>query len=148
MGKHKRSDGAPTTRQLRVGESLRHALTDIFLRGELHHPQVAGTSITVSEVRPGPDLKSATVFVLPLGGRDGERLVEGLNQSAGFIRTLLGREIELKFTPSLVFKLDTSFEYASRIDSLIRGDNPDRPAKRGPTSSTSTARKSDSDDGE
>ncbi len=91
-GKKSRRPKAPGQRQLRVGEELRHALADILLRGECHDPRLDGASITVSEVRIGPDLKHATVYVMPLAGANKEALLEVLNAIAPHLRSLLGRK--------------------------------------------------------
>ena len=121
----------PSQRQLRAGELIRHALVEIFQREDLRDPALAGVSITVSEVRASPDLKNATVFCAPLGAalsssdqRDGrEGVIEALNKSASYLRGLLGRRIDLKYTPTLSFRSDESFQEASRIDALL--DSPE-----------------------
>lgn len=98
-------------RQLRVGELVRHALSDILVRGAIHDPDLDGRPITVPEVRMSPDLKVATVFVMPLGGGDGERVVKGLARSARAIRGELSKKIrQLKYMPELRFRLDTRFD--------------------------------------
>ena len=98
-------------RQLRVGELVRHALSDILIRGEVHDPDLDGRPITVPEVRMSPDLKIATVFVMPLGGGDGERIVKALARSARALRGELAKRIrQLKYMPELRFRLDTRFD--------------------------------------
>lgn len=98
-------------RQLRVGELVRHALSDILVRGAIHDPDLDGRPITVPEVRMSPDLKIATVFVMPLGGGDGERIVKALARSARPIRGELSKKIrQLKYMPELRFRLDTRFD--------------------------------------
>jgi len=98
-------------RQLRVGELVRHALSDILVRGAVHDPDLDGRPITVPEVRMSPDLKIATVFVMPLGGGDGERIVKALARSARPVRGELSRQIrQLKYMPELRFRLDTRFD--------------------------------------
>lgn len=119
-GKKSRRPKAPGQRQLRVGEELRHALADILLRGECHDPRLDGASITVSEVRIGPDLKHATVYVMPLAGANKEALLEVLNAIAPHLRSLLGRKVILRYTPKLYFRLDESFDAASHIDALLK----------------------------
>jgi len=112
---------APSQRQLRVGEELRHVLAGILGRGDLHDPMLAGKSITVSEVRPSPDMRHATVFVMPLGGAgDVAEIVGALNHAAHFLSHEVGRRITMKFTPGLRFELDRVFEEAQYIDSLLR----------------------------
>lgn len=109
----------PSQRQLRAGELIRHALVEIFQREDLRDPALSGVSLTVSEVRASPDLKQATAFVSPLGGGDEAAIVAALNKSAPYLRGLLGRRIELKFTPALKFIADASFAEARRIDELL-----------------------------
>lgn len=104
-------------RQLRVGESIRRALSEILARGEAHEPELARHSITVSEVRTSPDLKHATAFVLPLGGRDSEGALAALRRAAPELRHLLTRQVTLKYAPQLKFVLDESFD---RMDAARR----------------------------
>lgn len=119
------SGKAPSQRQLRVGEEIRHALAMIFERGDLHDPALAGRLLTVTEVRVSPDLKNATAFVTPLGGGTGEamrEILDGLDRAAPHLRHELGRAVRLKFTPKLRFQQDMSFDEAERIDAIIRSD--------------------------
>lgn len=109
----------PGQRQLRVGEEIRHALSAIFLRDELHEPALRGTSITVSEVRISPDLKNATAYVMPLGGGNREEVMQTLRELCPTLRTLVGNNIRLKYTPRISFRLDNSFDEAHRINSLL-----------------------------
>jgi len=111
--------GAPTQRQLRVGEALRHALAEILNRGELRDPDLVGRSITVSEVRIGPDLKTATAFVLPLGGEDATAIVAALNRAAPHLRGRLGRVLNLKFAPKVRFAADVSFDHVLRMEQIL-----------------------------
>ena len=106
-------------RPLRVGEALRHALAEIFIRGDLRDPDLAGASITVTEVRVSPDLKSATAYVTPLGGLTAAPILDGLTRCAPYLRSQLGQRVKLKFTPELEFRLDQSFDYAEQIDDLL-----------------------------
>lgn len=115
-----RASAEPSQRQLRVGEEIRHALSEILAREAFRDPDLQGVSVTVTEVRPTPDLKVATAFVTPLGGVDVEPTVTALNRAAGFLRGRLGHMIHLKFVPTLRFEADRSFEAANRIDSLLR----------------------------
>jgi ribosome-binding factor A len=103
-----------------VGEEIRHVLAAIFSRGELRDPDVAGVSITVSEVRMSPDLRNATAFVVPLGGGDTAKIVKGLNRAAPYLRGEVARAMQLRVAPTVAFLADTSFDEASRIDSLLR----------------------------
>ena len=109
----------PTQRQLRMGELLRNSLAEIMARGEFRDPVLADAHITITEVRPSPDLKNATVFVTPLGGTDVNAVVAGLERARGYLRSQIATKLESKFTPDLSFKADTSFAVAERIDSLL-----------------------------
>ncbi|UDF03557.1 30S ribosome-binding factor RbfA [Asticcacaulis sp. AND118] len=125
---HKAEAQGPTQRQLRAGELVRHALVEILREEELHDEALQGVSITVTEVRCSPDLRHATVFVEPLGAGLGgvtiprEKIapaIEALNRHAKFMRGILGRMIDMKFTPDLRFLHDESFNEAARIDALF-----------------------------
>ncbi|MDQ0301975.1 30S ribosome-binding factor RbfA [Ancylobacter polymorphus] len=119
--KNKASSGAgPSQRQLRVGELVRHALSDILARGDLPDPALAKVLITVPEVRMSPDLKIATCYVMPLGGKDPKAAIEALATNAKPLRGEIARRVELKFVPELRFRIDTSFEEGARIDALLR----------------------------
>lgn len=109
----------PGQRQLRVGEEIRHALSTIFMRDEIHEPALSGASITVSEVRVSPDLKNATAYVMPLGGNNRDEVMDALAEIAPNLRSLVGSKIHLKFTPRLSFRLDNSFDEAHRINALL-----------------------------
>jgi ribosome-binding factor A len=117
--KGQREGRAPSQRQLKVGETIRHALAEIFARGEIVDDVLDQYSLTVSEVRMTPDLKLATIFVLPLGGAGAEDAVEHLDKHKRFLRGELARRVNLKFMPELRFKIDTSFASSKRIDELL-----------------------------
>jgi ribosome-binding factor A len=106
-------------RQLRVGEELRHALSNILREGECRDPALENASITVTEVRISPDLRNATAFVMPLAGSNATEIVTGLKRSAAFLKGLLAREVPLRNTPTLAFALDSSFDQARRISALL-----------------------------
>lgn len=110
----------PSQRQLRVGEELRHVIANIIERGDIRDPDLAGRAITVTEVRISPDLKNATVFVVPLGGGEIEPLLKGLKRARPFLRHEIARQVDLRAVPDLFFEADTSFDEASRIDALLR----------------------------
>ena len=121
MAKRQRNDAkGPSQRQLRAGELIRHALVDILTREEMRDPDLEGVLISVTEVRPSPDLRQAKVYVAPLGQGDQARLAMALNRAASFLRGKLGREIDMKFTPELHFHPDNSFDTASHVDELLR----------------------------
>ncbi|MEM8989483.1 MAG: 30S ribosome-binding factor RbfA [Pseudomonadota bacterium] len=107
----------PSQRHLRVGETIRRALSGILMRGEHHEPDLEGVSITVGEVRCSPDLRVATVYVLPLGGRDAAQVLEVLNRIRGPLRKAVSRAVTLKFAPELRFALDDTFD---RMDETRR----------------------------
>ncbi|MEK6745513.1 MAG: 30S ribosome-binding factor RbfA [Pseudomonadota bacterium] len=107
-------------RNLRVGEEIRHALADIFMRGEVHSMELFGASITVSEVRVSPDLKNATAFVMPLAGKNKDGLLEALKKSSPEIRHLVSKRVKLRHVPKIFFALDDSYEEAERINNLLK----------------------------
>lgn len=100
----------PSQRQLRVGELIRRVLSEVLARGDLYDPEIAHVSITVGEVRTSPDLKMATVHVMPLGGLNTDMVVKALNRNKAELRRHLNRNIELKFSPELRFVADTTFD--------------------------------------
>ncbi|MEM1194298.1 MAG: 30S ribosome-binding factor RbfA [Pseudomonadota bacterium] len=118
-----RPQKGPSQRQLRAGELIRHTLVDILAREDLREPNLQGVSVTISEVRASPDMRHADVFCSVLGGRatgiDETIIVEALNRAAPHLRGLLGRQMTMKYTPSLKFRRDRSFDEASRIDALL-----------------------------
>ena len=124
--KRDRRNQEPTQRQLRVGEELRHALSRILQRGELRDPALHDVAVTVTEVRLSPDLKSATAYVMPLGGRHRDEVIAGLTRSAGYLRSQIARDVPLRFTPGLAFALDTSFDHANRINELLHRPEVER----------------------
>ncbi|GLS22357.1 ribosome-binding factor A [Labrys miyagiensis] len=114
------SSKAPSQRQLRVAELIRHAIAEALQRGEIMDPVLEGKVITVPEVRMSPDLKVATVYVMPLGGKDGEAVIKALAVNAKFLRGLIARRVTMKYAPNLRFLLDTTFDYATKVDGLLR----------------------------
>ena len=116
------SNTGPSQRQLRVGEQVRHALSEVLQRGEIRDELIEATVISVSEVRMSPDLKIATVFVSPLGDAvDGDAVVKALARNAKFIRgRVSGALRQLKYMPDFRFRLDTSFDNMAKIDRLLR----------------------------
>jgi len=112
---------APSQRQLKVGETIRHAMADIFSRGEIVDEVLSRHSLTVPEVRMTPDLKLATVYVIPLGGAtaEAEEAVEHLEKHKRYLRGLLAKRVSMKFMPELRFRVDTTFEASARIDELL-----------------------------
>jgi ribosome-binding factor A len=107
-------------RQLRVGELVRHAVSDILSQGGVHDDALSGHIITVPEVRMSPDLKLATVYVMPLGGRDIGTVVAALERNKKFLRGEVAHRVNLKFAPDLRFRIDERFDEAERIEKLLR----------------------------
>lgn len=111
MAKNKTHDGSgPSQRQLRVGELIRRSLSDVLARGDIHDPDLNAMSITVGEVRTSPDLKIATAYVLPLGGKGKETVVALLARNKSELRHLVGKKLALKYLPDLRFRLDETFD--------------------------------------
>ena len=118
MSKH--NNRAPSQRQLRVGEEIRHALAHILERNEVRDPDLAGKAITVTEVRISPDLKNATAYVVPLGGvGDVVEITAALNRIKSFIRHRVAQSVQLRSAPKLSFLADTTFDEASHINDLL-----------------------------
>src|ERR1700709_88952 len=122
MPRHHQSTNAPggSQRQLRVGEIVRHAVADLLAQGAVHDPDLEGHIITVPEVRMSPDLKLATVYVMPLGGRDTDAVIEALERNKKFLRGEVARGVNLKFAPDLRCRADERFDEAERIEKLLR----------------------------
>ena len=122
MPRHHQKSTAPggSQRQLRVGETVRHAVAEILAQGNVHDPDLEGLIITVPEVKMSPDLKLATVYVMPLGGRDTEVVIEALNRNKKFLRGEVAHRVNLKFAPDLRFRADDRFDEAERIEKLLR----------------------------
>ena len=116
--------GKPVTqRQLRVGEMIKQALGVIFLRGEAKLPNIETREITVTEVRMSQDLKTAKAFVLPLGGKNAQEVTDKLKEFSFVIRKALSKKITIKFLPKLLFVKDESFDYAEKIENLLKQTN-------------------------
>jgi ribosome-binding factor A len=122
----------PSQRQLRVGELVRHALSEIFSRGEVIDEVLASHVITVPEVRLSPDLRVATAYVMPLGGKDAAPVIEALNRHRKFLRGEIAHRVDLRYAPDIRFRLDETFDEASRIEKLLHSDKvrADLEAKR------------------
>jgi ribosome-binding factor A len=117
---HRASPATPSQRQLRAGELIRHALAEILARGEVHDPVIEKHVITVPEVRMTPDLRLATVYVMPLGGKDASDVVAAFERNKRFLRGELAHRVNMKFAPEIRFRLDERFEKAERIAKLLR----------------------------
>ncbi|MDR3526043.1 MAG: 30S ribosome-binding factor RbfA [Rhizomicrobium sp.] len=110
----------PTQRQLRVGETLRHALSQILLRGDIRDPDLAGVSVTITQVIPSGDMRHAAVYCEPLGGKNAEKVIPALNRHKAYLRGQMGHLIALKFTPDLRFVEDKSFAEAEKIEIILK----------------------------
>ena len=123
MPRHHQRDHAtsgPSQRQLRVGELIRHALAEMLSRGEVHDPTIESHMITIPEVAMTADLRLATVYVMPLGGRDAKPVIEALERNKKFLRGEIAHRINLKFAPDIRFRFDERFDEAERIEKILR----------------------------
>ncbi|MEJ6783491.1 MULTISPECIES: 30S ribosome-binding factor RbfA [Phyllobacteriaceae] len=115
------TNSGPSQRQLRVGEQVRHALSEMLQRGEILDPLIETTVISISEVRMSPDLKIATAFVSPLGAKEPAAVIEALNKHAKFIRGRVSFALrQMKYMPEFRFRLDTSYDNFAKINDLLR----------------------------
>ena len=131
MSRSQPGDRGPTQRQLRGGEMLRHALADVLRRDEIRDPDLMGVSVTITQVKPSPDMRHATVFCEPLGGKNAKAVIVALNKHKGFLRGEMGRLIELKFTPDLRFVEDESFAEAEKIETILKSERVRRDLEPG-----------------
>jgi len=116
------TSAAPSQRMLRVGEMIRHGLAEMLSRGDIHDDVLASHVVTIPEVRMSPDLRLATVYVMPLGGKDVTPVIAALEQHRKYIRAEIAHMVNLKFAPDLRFREDESFEEATRIDRLLHSE--------------------------
>ncbi len=110
----------PSQRGLRAGELVRHAMAEILSRGEVHDPVLEGHLVTVPEVRMSPDLRMATIYVMPLGGKDAPDVLAALDRHKKYLRGEIAHRVNLKFAPDIRFLLDERFDEAERIEKLLR----------------------------
>lgn len=115
-----RTEKGPSQRQLRVGELIRHAMAEMLTRGDVHDPVLQGHLITIPEVRMTADLRQATIYVMPLGGRDAEEVIVALNSNKRFLRGEIAQRVNLKFAPDIRFRVDERFDEAERIEKILR----------------------------
>ena len=124
MARHKNQhrDNAPggSQRQLRVGELIRHAVAEMLTRGDVHDPVLESHMVTVPEVAVTADLRLATIYVMPLGGKDTQPVLDALERNKKFVRGEIARRVNLKFAPDIRFRLDERFNEAERINTLLR----------------------------
>jgi len=122
----------PSQRQLRVGETLRHALSQILIRSDIRDPDLAGVSVTITQVMPSGDMRHATVFCEPLGGKDADKIIAALNRHKAYLRGQMGHLIALKFTPDLRFVEDKSFAEAQKIETILKSERVLQDLKKPP----------------
>jgi ribosome-binding factor A len=130
MARHRQhnrdSPSGGSQRQLRVGELVRHALADMLTRGDVHDPVIERHMITIPEVRVTADLRLATIYVMPMGGRDAEQVVAAFERHKKYLRAEIAHRINLKFAPDIRFRIDDRFAEAERIDKLLRSPDVKR----------------------
>jgi ribosome-binding factor A len=119
MSRSHQKGGDPSQRMLRVAELIRHAMAQLLSRGEINDPDLAGLVVTVPSVKMSPDLKLATIYVMPLGGQSQDAIVAVLDRHKKFLRGEIAQQINLKFAPDIRFKVDESFVNSARIDALL-----------------------------
>ena len=127
---HRETTPGGSQRQLRVGELVRHALADMLTRGDVHDAVIEGHLITVPEVRMSPDLRLATIYIMPMGGRDAEAVVAAFERHKKFLRAEIAHRINLKFAPDIRFRIDERFAEAERIDKLLHSPEVARDLKK------------------
>lgn len=123
MARNRFQEGdGPTQRQRKVAEVIRRRLSDVLMRGDIHDPDLNRLSITVGDVRMSPDLKVATAYVVPLGGKGADEMLERLAHNKGELRRAVAKGLELKFAPELRFRLDETFDYLDEARRLFAQD--------------------------
>ena len=120
------AQNGPSQRQLRVGEMLRHALADVLRENDIRDPDLDGVSVTITQIKPSPDMRYATVYCEPLGGENAKQIVAALNRHKGFLRGEMGHRITMKFTPDLRFVEDESFAEAQKIETILKSPEVQR----------------------
>jgi ribosome-binding factor A len=120
----------PSQRMLRVGEMVRHKVAELLIRGEIHDDVLASHVVSISEVRISPDLKLATAYVMPLGGKDTEKVIAALERHKKFIRAEVAQTLDLKYAPDIRFREDETFEEVSRIDRLLYSEKVRRDVEK------------------
>ncbi len=121
----------PTQRQLRVGELIRHKLAEMLARGEIYDEVLAAHVVTITEVRMSPDLRLATAYVMPLGGKDTKIVLEALTRNSKFVRGEIAHAVDLRMAPEVRFREDETFDEVSRIDQLLHSDRVRRDVEKG-----------------
>jgi ribosome-binding factor A len=126
MPRNRPANIGPSQRQLRVGETLRHALSEILIRGDIRDPDLMGVSVTITQVLPSGDMRHATAYCEPLGGKNADKIIAALNRHKAYLRGQMGHLIALKFTPELRFVEDKSFAEAERIENILKSERVQR----------------------
>jgi len=129
-GSHREPASGPSQRQLRVGEAVRHAVAELLAHGEVHDAVIETHLITVPEVRMSADLRVATIYVMPLGGRDEAQVLAALDRNKRYVRGAIAKKVNLKFAPDVRFRIDERFGEAERIEKLLRTPAVQRDLKR------------------
>ncbi|MCC2103876.1 MAG: 30S ribosome-binding factor RbfA, partial [Hyphomicrobiales bacterium] len=119
---HHQHGAEPSQRMLRVAELIRHACAEVLSRGEINDPVLETHVVTVPRVKMSPDLKLATLFVMPLGGKDANDVIKALDKHRAFLRGEIARKVNLKFAPDVRFKIDDSFDNSAKIDALLNSE--------------------------
>ena len=122
MSRAHHNGGEPSQRMLRVAELIRHSMADLLTRGTISDPVLEGHVVTVPRVKMSPDLKLASVYVMPLGGKDTSDVIAALDRHKKYLRTEIAHRINLKFAPEIRFKIDDSFDNVAKIDALLNSD--------------------------
>jgi ribosome-binding factor A len=117
---HREQSAGGSQRQLRIGELIRHEVAEMLSRGDVHDPVIEAHMITVPEVRMSADLRLATIYVMPLGGRNEEDVLDALERNKRYMRGEIARRVNLKFAPEIRFRIDERFDEAERIEKLLR----------------------------
>lgn len=124
------SGKGPSQRMLRVGEMVRHKLSELLIRGEIHDDVLASHVVSITEVRISPDLKIATAYVMPLGGKDTEKVLAALEKHKKFIRSEIAQTLDLRYAPDIRFREDETFDEVSRIDQLLHSEKVRRDVEK------------------
>jgi ribosome-binding factor A len=138
MSRSHHNGGEPSQRMLRVAELIRHSMADLLTRGTINDPVLEGHVVTVPRVKMSPDLKLASVYVMPLGGKNTSEVIAALDRHKKYLRTEIAHRINLKFAPEIRFKIDDSFDNVAKIDALLNSDRvkqdlqPRQPAEKEP----------------
>jgi ribosome-binding factor A len=126
---HQNHSAGGSQRQLRVGELIRHELAAMLSRGDVHDPVIEAHMITIPEVHMSPDLRLATIYVMPLGGRDEQAVIAALDRNKRYVRGEIARRVNLKFAPDIRFRIDERFDEAERITKLLQTPKVQRDLK-------------------